>query len=256
MGERVDVADLEAAAGPLLVDLDREAHALVHRHGERLRAAHPAEPGRERHRAAQRAAEVPARELGERLVGALEDPLRPDVDPRARGHLAVHHQALPLELPEVLPVRPLADEVRVRDQDPRRPLVGAEHGDGLAGLDEQGLVVGEAAQLADDGVERLPAAGRAARAAVDDEVVGVLGDLGVEVVHQHPQHGLLLPAAGGQLGAARGADGARAGDRRAGSLGRHRGRVYARAGLAAPWLRTSGRSAGRPSGCRPGRRRT
>ena len=43
-------------------------------------------------------------------------------------------------------------------------------------------------------------------AAVDDEVVGVLGDLGVEVVHQHAQGRFLGPAAAGQLGA-RGARG-------------------------------------------------
>ena len=31
--------------------------------------------------------------------------------------------------------------------------------------------------------------------AVDDEVVGVLGDLRIEVVHEHPERGFLLPAA-------------------------------------------------------------
>ena len=157
-------------------------------------------------------AEVLAGELGERLERALEDPLGADVDPRAGRHLAVHRQALPLELAELLPVGPLADEVRVRDEHAGRPLVGAEDRDRLARLDEQRLVVGEAAQLADDGVERLPAARRAAGAAVDDERVGVLGDLGVEVVHQHPQDGFLLPAAGRELGAAGGSDGSGTGD--------------------------------------------
>ncbi len=66
--------------------------------------------------------------------------------------------------------------------------------------------------VAHDRVERLPAAGGAAGAAVDDEILGVLGDLGVEVVHQHPQRGFLLPALAGQLGAAGGADEARGGD--------------------------------------------
>ena len=164
--------------------------------------------------AAQRPAEVLPRQLRERLVRALEDALRPDVDPRAGGHLAVHRQALPLELAEDVPGRPTADEVRVGDQHPRRPLVGPEHGDRLAALDEQRLVVGEAAQLADDRVERLPAPGRATGPAVDDERVGVLGDLRVEVVHQHPQSRLLAPAAAAQVRASRGADGAGAGGRR------------------------------------------
>ncbi len=49
-------------------------------------------------------------------------------------------------------------------------------------------------QRAHQRVERLPVARGPAGAAVDDEVVGVLGDLGVEVVLQHAQRGLLRPA--------------------------------------------------------------
>ena len=101
---------------------------------------------------------------------------------------------------------------------------------GLPRLDEERLVVAEAAQLADDRVERLPAPRGAAGAAVDDEVVRVLGDLRVEVVHEHPQHGLLLPAAGRERGAARGADGARAGGGGAGGLGAHGRESTPRAG--------------------------
>ena len=59
------------------------------------------------------------------------------------------------------------------------------------------------AQLADDRVERLPRACRAPGPAVDDEVVRILGDLGIEVVHEHPQRRFLRPAAAGQLAPAR-----------------------------------------------------
>ena len=209
----VDVADLEPAPGPRLVDLDREADALVHRHGQRLGAAHPAEPGGQRRRVpAQRAAEVLAGGLGEGLVRALQDALRPDVDPRARGHLAVHHQAR------------LA---RARGSAPRSPTCrrGSSWRSGRAaptgasaatptGLPDWTSSVSssaEAAQLADDRVEGGPAARRPAGPAVDDEVVGVLGDLGVQVVHEHPQGGLLLPAAAAtaRCRGARGRDGRR-----------------------------------------------
>ena len=162
------------------------ATPVVHRHRERLRAAHAAEAGGERDRPGERAAEAPAGDLGEALVGALHDPLAADVDPGAGGHLPVHRQPERLEAPELVPVRPLADEVGVGDQHPRRPLVGAKDADRLARLDEQCLVVAERAQLADDRVERVPRARRAPGAAVDDEVVGALGHVGVEVVHQHP----------------------------------------------------------------------
>ena len=207
VGEQVDVADLEAAARPGLVDLDGQADALVHRDRERLGAAHPTEAGREGHRPAQRPVEVLAGRLGEGLVGALQDALGPDVDPRPRGHLAVHREPLSLELAEVLPGRPFPDEVRVGDQDAWRPLVRPQHPDGLAALDQEGLVVGEDPQLADDRIEGVPAANRPPGAAVHDEVIRVLGDVRVEVVHQHPQGRLLGPPATGQLGAARRTDG-------------------------------------------------
>ena len=61
--------------------------------------------------------------------------------------------------------------------------MGAHDADRLAGLHEHRLVGLERAQRAHERVERLPVAGGAAGAAVDDEVVGALGDLGVEVVH-------------------------------------------------------------------------
>ena len=88
-------------------------------------------------------------------------------------------------------------------QHARRHLVGAEDADRLAALHEQRLVVLEPAQRRDDRVEGLPRARGAPGAAVDDEIGGILGDLGVEVVHEHAQRGLLQPALAGQLGAAR-----------------------------------------------------
>jgi len=67
--------------------------------------------------------------------------------------------------------------------------MGPHDADRLAGLHQHRLVVAERGQRAHHGVERSPAARRPSGAAVDDEVVGPLGHLGVEVVHQHPQRG-------------------------------------------------------------------
>src|SRR5574338_309107 len=139
--------------------------------------------------------------LGEGLVGALDDSLRGDVDPGAGGHLAVHRQPGALQLAELLPGGPVRHQVGVGDQHPWAVARRAQDADRLARLDQQRLVVGQAAELVDDGVEGLPAARRATGAAVHDQVVRILGDLGVEVVHEHPQRRLLLPAAAGQLGA-------------------------------------------------------
>jgi hypothetical protein len=64
----------------------------------------------------------------------------------------------------------------------------------FARLHKKRLVAFQAAQLANYRVERFPRAGGAAGAAVDDEVLRTLGDLGVEVVHQHPHRRFLRPA--------------------------------------------------------------
>ena len=206
-GLDVEVAGLEPAVDAVLVALDADRDAVVHGHRERLRAAHAAEAGGHGDGAGERPAEALVRDRGEGLEGALQDALGADVDPRAGRHLAVHRQPEVLEPAELLPVGPVADEVGVGDQHARRPRVGAHHADRLAGLHEQRLVVLEVAQGADDGVVRLPAARRLAGAAVDDEVLGALGVVGVEVVHQHPQRRLGLPRLRGQLGAGGGVDG-------------------------------------------------
>ncbi len=207
VGQLVEVAVVDAALQPRPVDVDHEADAVVQRDGERLRAAHAAAPAGHGQRAGQGAAEPLLRHRGERLVRALQDPLRADVDPRAGRHLAVHREAELLQPAELRPGRPVADEVGVRDQHPRRPLVRAHDADGLARLHQHRLVVAQRGERADHRVERAPVAGRAAGAAVDDEVVGAFRDLGIEVVLQHPQRGLGLPRTGGQGGAARCADG-------------------------------------------------
>ncbi len=91
-----------------------------------------------------------AADLHEGLVGALHDALAADVDPGAGGHLAVHHQALAIELVEVLPGRPVRHQVRVGDQHARRVGVGAEDADRLARLHQQRLVVLKLAQALED----------------------------------------------------------------------------------------------------------
>src|SRR5205823_14137169 len=57
-----------------------------------------------------------------------------------------------------------------------------------------------------DRVVAGPAPRGAPGPAIDNELVGVLGHLGVEVVHEHPHGRLLWPAPAAQAGAARGAD--------------------------------------------------
>jgi hypothetical protein len=142
---------------------------------------------------------MPARDLGEGLVGALNDALAADIDPGAGGHLAVHHQPLAIELVEMVPGCPARHEVGIGDEHARRIRVRAEDADRLARLDQQRLVGIERAERGDDAVEALPVARGAADAAIDDELVRPLGNVRVEIVHQHAERRLCAPGLGRHL---------------------------------------------------------
>ena len=139
-GGDVDVAGAQAEFDAGGAAFDREHRRAGECRRERLRPAHAAQARGQDPLARKVAAEVLAAHLDEGLVGALHDALRADIDPGARGHLAVHHQALAIELVEMVPGRPVRHEVRVGDQHARRVGMGAKDADRLARLDEQRLV--------------------------------------------------------------------------------------------------------------------
>src|SRR5690606_1042248 len=99
----VEIAGADAEIDAGLVAFDGEAADAGEDGSQRLRATHAAEPAGEYPLALEAAVIVLATRLGERLVGALNDALRADVDPRASGHLAVHGESLAIELVEMLP---------------------------------------------------------------------------------------------------------------------------------------------------------
>ena len=199
----VAVAGLHAALDALRIDVDAEKRGAVQRGGQRLRATHSAHAAAGDQFSGEIALKMFSPGRGERFVSALQNSLRADVDPASGGHLAVHHQAGAVELVEMLPVVPVPDEIRIRDQHARRIGVRAENSHRLAGLHEQRFVVFERAKRRDDGVKAFPVARRFAAPAVDDQIFGLFGDLGIEVVHQHAQRGFLLPAFAGKRSAAR-----------------------------------------------------
>jgi hypothetical protein len=81
-----------------------------------------------------------------------------------------------------------------------------EDPDGLAALNEEGLVFAKRQKRADKGAEGVVIPSRLARAAVDDEVLGPLGHVPVEVVQEHAKRRLRLPGAGVQSRTPRRAD--------------------------------------------------
>ena len=181
----IEIAGLEPHLDARGLAFDRKQRCARHGRGERLRAAHAAEPSGENPFAGKVAAVMAPSDLREGLVGALHDALRADVDPRARSHLAVHHQAPAVELVEMVKRRPVRHEVRVRDQHAWGVRVRAKHADRFTGLHAQRLIGFKRGEGCDDAIKTLPIARGAADAAIDHELVRPLGHFGVEVVHQH-----------------------------------------------------------------------
>jgi hypothetical protein len=137
----VEVARVEPPLDPMRVDLDTQSDTVVHRDGQRLGSTHASETGGQNDSPLEASPVVHRGELGQRLVRALQDPLRSDVDPGTCGHLAVHSETHRFQAMELVPVRPVWYQHRVRDQHARGPCVGAEHADGLPRLHEECLVV-------------------------------------------------------------------------------------------------------------------
>ena len=133
-----------------------KAGAAVHRHREGLGAAHAAAAGGDRQPSCQVAAEMLPGAFGEGFVGALQNSLGADVNPRAGGHLAVHDQAAPVEFVEVRLGRPMRHQVAVGDEHARGVRMGAQDAHRFARLHEQRFVGFELSQTIHDGIESLP----------------------------------------------------------------------------------------------------
>ncbi|MNX77150.1 hypothetical protein D3C86_1086760 [compost metagenome] len=202
----IDVARAQTEVDAALLAFDVQRARAGQGGGQRLRAPHAAQAGRQHPAARQPAVVVLAAGLDEGLVGALHDALAADVDPAARRHLAVHRQAAGIQFVEMLPGGPVRHQIGIGDQHARRVGVGLEHAHRLARLHQQCFVVVQFLERRDDLVVTIPVARGAADAAVHHQLLGVFGHVRVQVVHQHAQWRFGQPALGRQLIAARSAD--------------------------------------------------
>jgi len=117
--------------------------------------------------------------------------------------LLLSHAFEGIEPAEFLPCGPARHQIRVGDEDPGGQFVGPEHAHRFATLDQQGLVVLQPAEGSDNPLVTLPVPSRLPPTAVHDQLLGPLCHRGVEVVHQHPQCGFLVPPFAGKGGAGR-----------------------------------------------------
>jgi len=107
----IDVPGAQPKVDTALVALHDEAAEPRHRGRQRLRPTHATKTTGQDPATGGVAAEVLGGHGVERLVRSLHDALGADVDPAARRHLPVHHQASAIQFVEVLPRRPLRHQV-------------------------------------------------------------------------------------------------------------------------------------------------
>jgi len=185
VGAFIDVSGAEAEIDPVRVAFDCEATGAGHGRGERLRSAHSAKAAGEDPFALQVAVVMLAAGFDEGFIGALDDPLGPDIDPAARRHLPVHHQAELIEFVEMIPVGPMRNQVGIGDQHARRVLVGAENADRFARLHQERFFIVQRLQGRCDTVEIVPGPRRAADTTINNEFMRFFRNLRIKIVHHH-----------------------------------------------------------------------
>ncbi len=192
----IDVSGAQAKIDACLVTFDGETTGACHDCGQRLGTAHATEATGQDPLSLEVALVMLAACFGKGFVGSLHNALRANVDPGPCGHLAVHHQALLIEVIEMVPGGPMGHEVRVGDEHARRIFVGLDHGNGPPRLDDQGFILVQGLQGGDNLVEVLPTPGGAANAAIDHKLMGILGHIRVKVVHDHAERCFRAPIFG------------------------------------------------------------
>jgi len=138
--------------------------------------------------------ELLAARVEQGVVSAVHDALGTDVHPAARGHLSVVGYADGSGPAEVVRVVEHADHKAVGEDDARRRRMGAEESQRMSGLEDQGLVGGEDFKVFLDEEVLHPVLADLPRLAVCDELIGIQGNIEVQVVVDHDLNGAAFDA--------------------------------------------------------------
>ena len=107
----IAVARLQSLLDALGININPEKSRACHGRRQWLSAAHSAHAAADDQLACEIAAKMLLARRRKGLKRPLHDSLRADVNPGTGRHLTVHHQPGALEFVELLPIRPMADEV-------------------------------------------------------------------------------------------------------------------------------------------------
>src|ERR1700722_1700470 len=136
---------------------------------------------------------------------ALYDSLASNVDPAPGSHLAVHCQFEVFQSSKLVAGRPMRHEVGIGNQHARCMRKSSKNCDGLARLNDQGFVVFQTLERADNVMKCFPASRCATRATIDDQIAWVFGNFFIEVIHQCAKRCFLMPAFARNIRSARSA---------------------------------------------------
>ena len=118
----------------------------------------------------------------ESLVGPLHNALRTNINPRTGRHLPVHHQPLPFQFIKMFPVGPIRHQHGIRNQNPGCVHMGWKNRHRLSALDEQGFVIVQIHQRPLNLIKGLTVAGRFAPSSVNNQIIGSLRHIGIQIV--------------------------------------------------------------------------
>ena len=190
---RVQIPSIDAPLDTRRIDFDTKKRRAVHGCRQRLGAAHSSKTAGHENSSFKRTAEVLPCGGRERFIRSLDDSLSSNVDPAPSRHLAIHGELQRFQPIEFVPRCPMRNEVRIRNQYSRRVRKCPENAYRFARLNKQRLVVLQVAERAHNPMKGFPTAGSPARSTVHDELPWILRNLFIEVVHEHPHRGFLMP---------------------------------------------------------------
>ena len=200
IGFLIDISRAQPKIDAVFIAFDGETTGARHDGRKRLSAAHSAKAARKDPFSIEVAVIVLAPCFGESFISTLNNTLRSDVYPRTRSHLPIHHQPLLIEIIEVIPICPVRDDVRIRNQNPRRVFMRSKYANWFARLDDQCFLFAERFQRIQNLVEIRPGARGPANATIDNQLIGVFGNISIEIVLHHSERRLSRPSQTGELG--------------------------------------------------------
>src|SRR5690606_28567934 len=115
----INVFSFKPLFDPRRINVNTKKTGTSNHSGKRLRPTHSTKASRKDPLTSKVARKMLPPTSSKCFVSPLQNSLSTNINPRARCHLPIHHQALFLELIKNLPSSPLGNQIRISNQNPR-----------------------------------------------------------------------------------------------------------------------------------------